>query len=132
MLEKMDCTKTAYGSTAHLSMVANAIKLTGQARKQGYDKHIHDKGVDRRFLGKEFILPYEQKIYQLAQKIGSTTHMCTADKEGNLTSMTTSHGEGSGYLIPGTDIMFNNMLGEEDLNACVGKLKSIADRQEGQ
>jgi gamma-glutamyltranspeptidase / glutathione hydrolase len=30
--------------------------------------------------------------------------------------MTTSNGEGSSYVIPGTGVMLNNMLGEEDLN----------------
>ena len=30
--------------------------------------------------------------------------------------MTLSNGEGSGYVIPGTGIMMNNMLGEEDIN----------------
>jgi gamma-glutamyltranspeptidase/glutathione hydrolase len=38
------------------------------------------------------------------------------DGEGNAASVTTSNGEGSGYVIPGTGIMVNNMLGEEDLN----------------
>jgi gamma-glutamyltranspeptidase/glutathione hydrolase len=38
------------------------------------------------------------------------------DGEGNAASVTTSSGEGSGYVIPGTGIMVNNMLGEEDLN----------------
>ncbi|MDY7013042.1 MAG: gamma-glutamyltransferase, partial [Cyanobacteriota bacterium] len=36
--------------------------------------------------------------------------------EGNAASITTSNGEGSSYLIPGTDIAINNMLGEADLN----------------
>ena len=27
-----------------------------------------------------------------------------------------AYGEGSAYVIPGTGIMMNNMLGEEDLN----------------
>ena len=30
--------------------------------------------------------------------------------------MTTSNGEASGYVVPGTGIMLNNMLGEEDLH----------------
>jgi gamma-glutamyltranspeptidase/glutathione hydrolase len=30
--------------------------------------------------------------------------------------MTTSNGEGSGYIVPGTGIMLNNMLGEDDLH----------------
>ncbi|MGB7488471.1 MAG: gamma-glutamyltransferase, partial [Phormidesmis sp.] len=35
---------------------------------------------------------------------------------GNAASVTSSNGEGSSYVVPGTQIMMNNMLGEEDLN----------------
>ena len=45
-----------------------------------------------------------------------TTHISVCDKEGNVASMTTSNGEGSGYIIPNTGIMLNNMLGEDDLH----------------
>ena len=47
---------------------------------------------------------------------GSTTHMSIIDSQGNAASVTTTNGEGCGYIIPGTGIMMNNMLGEEDLN----------------
>jgi gamma-glutamyltranspeptidase/glutathione hydrolase len=45
-----------------------------------------------------------------------TTHVSVADADGNVASMTTSNGEGSGYVVPGTGIMLNNMLGEDDLH----------------
>ncbi len=45
-----------------------------------------------------------------------TTHLSVVDGQGNLASLTTSNGEGCGYVIPGTGVMMNNMLGEEDLN----------------
>ncbi|NEZ54867.1 gamma-glutamyltransferase, partial [Adonisia turfae] len=44
------------------------------------------------------------------------THLSVIDDEGNAASVTTSNGEGSSYVLPGTGIMVNNMLGEEDLN----------------
>ena len=47
---------------------------------------------------------------------GNTTHISIADAEGNIASMTTSNGEGSGYIVPGTGIMLNNMMGEDDLH----------------
>lgn len=46
-----------------------------------------------------------------------TTHISVADEEGHVAAMTVSNGEGCGSIIPGTGIMLNNMLGEEDLNA---------------
>ncbi|MEN8265053.1 MAG: gamma-glutamyltransferase [Nitrospirota bacterium] len=45
-----------------------------------------------------------------------TTHISVIDEEGNAVSMTTSNGSGSGYFIPGTGIMINNMMGEDDLH----------------
>jgi len=45
-----------------------------------------------------------------------TTHVSVADADGNVATMTTSNGEGSGYLVPGTGIMLNNMMGEDDLH----------------
>lgn len=47
---------------------------------------------------------------------GSTTHISVLDETGAAVSVTTSNGEGCGYLIPGTGILLNNFLGEADLN----------------
>jgi gamma-glutamyltranspeptidase / glutathione hydrolase len=47
---------------------------------------------------------------------GGTTHVSVADSEGGAASMTTSNGEGSGWLLPGTGVMANNMMGEDDLH----------------
>ena len=47
---------------------------------------------------------------------GSTTHVSIIDSQGNAVSATTTNGEGCGHILPGTGIMMNNMLGEEDLN----------------
>ncbi len=48
-------------------------------------------------------------------KRGSTTHFSIADEHGNAIAVTTSNGEGNGYIVPDTDIMMNNMLGEAAL-----------------
>lgn len=45
-----------------------------------------------------------------------TTHISVVDGDGQVASLTTSNGSGSGIVIPGTGIHLNNMLGEEDLN----------------
>ncbi|HVC07645.1 MAG TPA: gamma-glutamyltransferase [Solirubrobacterales bacterium] len=51
-----------------------------------------------------------------ADLLGSTTHICALDAEGMCASVTCSNGSGSGVLVPGTGVILNNMLGEEDLN----------------
>ena len=45
-----------------------------------------------------------------------TTHVDVADADGNVAAMSTSNGESAGYVVPGTGVMLNNMLGEDDLH----------------
>ena len=45
-----------------------------------------------------------------------TTHISIADKKGNCAAVTCSNGEGAGYFAPGTGVMLNNMMGEDDLH----------------
>ena len=42
--------------------------------------------------------------------------MSVRDAEGNVATMTSSNGEGSGWVIPGTGVIANNMMGEDDLH----------------
>lgn len=48
--------------------------------------------------------------------LGSTTHISVLDANGMCANVTCSNGSGSGVLVPGTGVILNNMLGEEDLN----------------
>ncbi|MGH2973841.1 MAG: gamma-glutamyltransferase family protein [Solirubrobacterales bacterium] len=48
--------------------------------------------------------------------LGSTTHISVLDGDGMCAAVTCSNGSGSGVLVPGTGVILNNMLGEEDLN----------------
>jgi gamma-glutamyltranspeptidase/glutathione hydrolase len=57
----------------------------------------------------------ERTIENLTKKWGSTSHFNIVDEHGNAISTTFSNGEGCGYMIPGTNIMMNNMLGEAAL-----------------
>ncbi len=45
-----------------------------------------------------------------------TTHISVWDGAGGAAAMTTSNGECSGDVLPGTGILANNVLGEEDLH----------------
>jgi gamma-glutamyltranspeptidase/glutathione hydrolase len=51
-----------------------------------------------------------------ASLLGSTTHISVIDADGMCAAVTCSNGSGSGVLVPGTGVILNNMLGEEDLN----------------
>ncbi len=58
----------------------------------------------------------EQSVENIRVFSRGTTHVSIADKAGNCASMTCSNGEGSGYFAPGTGVMLNNMMGEDDLH----------------
>lgn len=51
-----------------------------------------------------------------ADLLGSTTHISAIDTDGMCVAVTCSNGSGSGVLVPGTGVILNNMLGEQDLN----------------
>jgi len=48
---------------------------------------------------------------------GYTTHISAADADGWMVSLTSSNGETASRMIPGTGVLLNNFLGEEDLQA---------------
>ena len=46
----------------------------------------------------------------------NTTQISVMDAGGLVVSLTTSAGEGTGFIVPGTGVILNNMLGEADLH----------------
>lgn len=50
------------------------------------------------------------------RSLGSTTHISVIDSQGMACALTSSNGEGCGYVVPGTGIIGNNFLGEADLH----------------
>ncbi len=116
LLETVNLEKIEFGSAQHLQLLAQVMSLTNEGRKDGYDEHIYREDIARRFLSEQHLKNYQQQLKNTINKWGSTTHISVIDSEGNAASVTTSNGEGSSYVIPGTGIMLNNMLGEADLN----------------
>lgn len=57
----------------------------------------------------------ERRPTELNKKWGSTSHFNIIDRQGNAINITMSNGEGCGYMVPGTNVMMNNMLGEASL-----------------
>lgn len=76
------------------------------------DAGVNDPQSLQRFLqGSSYENPHEVRLFSRG-----TTHISIADKIGNCASMTCSNGEGAGYFAPGTGVMLNNMMGEDDLH----------------
>ena len=64
----------------------------------------------------EFLAGLTGAAYATANRLGSTTHVSVLDADGWACAVTTSNGEGSGVVVPGTGVHLNNVLGEEDLS----------------
>lgn len=89
----------------------NPIEYKAGSREQVKTLAPILQAMDMRHHHPDFILGAQT----FAGKMGSTTHFNVMDQHGNAVSITSSNGEGSAYVVPGTDIMMNNMLGEAAL-----------------
>jgi gamma-glutamyltranspeptidase/glutathione hydrolase len=100
-------------SPAHLRHLIEAQISTAQARQTRFDAHVHEEEVLDRLLAEELMAA---DAGRLSNRLGNTTHLSVVDAAGNAVSMTSSNGSTAGVVVPGTGILLNNMLGEEDLN----------------
>ena len=87
-----------------------AMGAANAARGEAFAEALYGEGLEGSLL--------EPAALDLAagDLLGSTTHISVLDGNGICASVTCSNGSGSGVLVPGTGVILNNMLGEEDLN----------------
>jgi gamma-glutamyltranspeptidase/glutathione hydrolase len=116
LLERERVGDYSHNCLEHLNTLSLAMQTTQQLRNDHkLDSHL-DVASSNKFLESKFIESYRNTISAHSNFPRGTTQISVADSKGNMASMTLSNGEGSGYVLPGTGIMLNNMLGEEDLN----------------
>jgi gamma-glutamyltranspeptidase/glutathione hydrolase len=115
LLEKYDIKKHSFGTHEYLNLIANIMDITNIARRDA-DKGDGGKTNLENVLDREFLNIYKEQIHGRVKCSRGTTHINVIDRDGNIASLSVSNGEGCGHIIPGTGIMPNNMLGEEDLN----------------
>ena len=120
LLDRFPVEQMTFGSQDHVLLLSQAMRWTNEARRSHLDSALFDPEIARKFVDKQLVEKYIEPIRNALSKglnrWGSTTHISVMDELGNAASVTSSNGEGSSYFIPGTQIMMNNMLGEEDLN----------------
>lgn len=105
---------TAGGADA-ARRIAAALAATREARlREGLDAGADAASVER-LLSAETLARYRAGIAGHAPAYRGTTHISVIDAAGNAAAATVSNGEGCGWLVPGTGMMLNNMLGEADL-----------------
>jgi len=108
LLEKMEPIDR-WGSPEHL------LRTLGMMQEV---ERLRDKGISSPEALADFVAgnTIKSSVESIRMFSRGTTHVSIADSEGNIASMTCSNGEGSGYFAPGTGIMLNNMMGEDDLH----------------
>jgi gamma-glutamyltranspeptidase / glutathione hydrolase len=87
-----------------------AMDAANGARGEEFAEALYGDGLEAALLDPQRL---DLKAGDL---LGSTTHIAVLDGDGMCASVTCSNGSGSGVLVPGTGVILNNMLGEEDLN----------------
>ena len=87
-----------------------AMEAANSRRDLAFAESLYEEGMEVGFLDRIGL------DLAAADLLGSTTHISVLDADGTCATVTCSNGSGSGVLVPGTGVILNNMLGEEDLN----------------
>ena len=109
LLRARDLGAGSFGSAGHVGLLAAAMEATAAARIEHSIEALAS-------LAPASVARWREQVARRTRAFRGTTHVSVIDAAGNIASATVSNGEGSGYVIPGTGIVMNNMLGEDDLN----------------
>ncbi|NBC64855.1 MAG: gamma-glutamyltransferase [Bacteroidetes bacterium] len=111
LMESLD--RKSFQSIAEL--LVEVQEMTNRARIENMIEN-DDPNIFEEMLHAPFIEMYKNQVQHRRKASRGTTQISIVDADGNMASLTTSNGSGSGVMIPETGVMMNNMLGEEDLN----------------
>ena len=98
------------GESSGPEQLVAAMGAANAARGEAFAEALYGDGLEASLLDRAAL---EATAGDL---LGSTTHISALDRNGMCANVTCSNGSGSGVLVPGTGVILNNMLGEEDLN----------------
>jgi gamma-glutamyltranspeptidase/glutathione hydrolase len=116
LLDKLRPGRHDWGSEQHAMALTRVMQASNLVRKQhGLATGLDDESAAL-ILSPANLSSWRTTLQSGALASRGTTQISVADSAGNLASLTLSNGEGSSYVLPGSGIMLNNMLGEEDLN----------------
>lgn len=129
LLEAAQLGRHAHGSAAHLELLAEVMRVTNLARRELEAQALEPRQQTARLLGAGTVrrwtralddllaLPVPQRSLDTALPAApSTTQISVIDENRLAVSLTTSGGEGPGFVVPGVGLILNNMLGEADLH----------------
>lgn len=115
VLEPLQLSAQARGSERSILGLLGAMDAANRLRAATLDESL-DEALAARLLSEDQLEAWRAQALPEDLFRRGTTHISVVDEQGNFASLTSSNGEGCGYVIPGTGVMVNNMLGEEDLN----------------
>ena len=102
------------GPDAGTADLARAFEATTRARVEAGLRDDPEGGAAR-LLSPGLVARYRAELQGRKAATRGTTQISVVDGTGMGAALTISNGEGNGSIIPGTGIMPNNMLGEDDL-----------------
>jgi gamma-glutamyltranspeptidase/glutathione hydrolase len=135
ILENFDLAAMGHNSPAYIATVSEAMKIATIDK----DAHVGDpEFVDvplARLTSKEYAREHADRIRRGekasvvrfnrgGEESRDTTHICVADRDGNIVSMTHSLGAPSGVITPGLGFMYNGCMAVFDPRP--GRAGSIA------
>ena len=116
LLDKIRLGNHERGSPQHAMALARVMQASSLVRKnRGLAAGLDDETAAS-ILSAEHLSEWQRTLQTGSLSSRGTTQISIADADGNLASLTLSNGEGSSYVLPGSGVMLNNMMGEEDLN----------------
>ncbi len=116
LMGRADVAALGHGSAAHLGLLARVMAYTTEARVKSRLDGRAESAAQRALFDPKLLDAYGDILHNHAPARRGTTHISVIDRSGETVSLSLSNGEGNGGLVPGTGIMLNNMLGEEDIN----------------
>ncbi len=110
-----------------LAGILAAMEAAQAERTPEFLQGLSEEGFLERFLAARLQAPQDAEFEDPGpglgtgqgpddSRLGSTTHISVLDAHGRACSVTSTNGEGSGVVVPGTGMHLNNVMGEEDLN----------------
>jgi len=116
VMSDWDSSGESWGTAGHALNVLRGMRAASVARHRYHLESGLEREKMERLLGEDTVREWQQGLQLNSLFSRGTTHISVADRAGNIASLTASNGEGCAYVLPGSGIMLNNMLGEEDLN----------------
>ena len=130
LLARFNVSRWEHGSVQHLRRLYEVMAATSRARPVWEKLSVEipaEEAIDQ-FLREDHAMQVEHEVREALSRpyatlspaepkgAPNTSHLSVIDGKGMSVSLTTTAGESAGYVVPGTGLIPNNIMGEEDLH----------------